>query len=374
MNMNIFQRNTRSGVPDSEAFAKAQDDCQKLALTTIPAKFKEIQRERNNIHSLLEQKSQLEEQYADEFNENGLRPEYLNQRSNRRRVILGATILESMATAFTLHLMFGIQIPLALAAGLIIALIVFFAASADKVAGKELPARWTWIVLIAYNLFLAVVGVILGSMAGADPIYLIIHVIISTISFLFIRTALKYAEEFSRDRMISKVKKHYDKIMENIKKLQLKLNKLENDFKKLLESINRRAIDCFNQFLLHGRDESNLRFVTQTRLVLNQVFHEDVFPISQTQRQLTTPDPNTLWNDILTEFGHVQNHNAPQITGNVSGSTQNNNAFRSGGNSQTENQNNVNQIVHEQGNSRANQDRNNQNPEINNIPDEETEL
>jgi len=366
----------RSNNVNPEAFAKAQDDCQKLVLATIPLKYKEKQRTQDKLQQMLDQKATTESLYSEEFNDRGLTPKYLNQRSNRRRVIFGATTLEGLATAITLNFMFGLQLLLALFLGLSIAVIVFFAASADKVAGRELHSKWTWGILVSYNLILAIIGVIIGILSEAEPIFMIVHVLLSVLSFIFILTALKYAEQYDHDKMISKVKVQYDELLSSIIKFQQNLEKTEFEMIKLMEELSKRAIDCYNLFQQLNNNPENLRFCTQTRLILNQVFHEDIFPIPQETRGITKPndqDPS-YWPEILYEFGTTQNrNNRPTIgysnTPQIESLTQDREGTLS---------RNVSEISSSSpmgGNNSSTRNPNtSQQPEINNIPEGETEL
>lgn len=371
MKIKIFRRTALAVATDPQTFAKDQKLCQIIVHQLVPSNYYEIKREESKLQSLLEKKGQIEDKYTDVFDENGLRPEYLNEKVIRRRVIYSATLLEGVATGFTFHMMLGLPLLFAISIGLIVAAIVFYFASAEKVLSKNTSAKRNWLIIAAYNFIIALVGIILGILSDIDYLYLVVHIVLSGLSFFCIYTALNHAEQYSKDCLISIVKKKYNKVINDINKCKARLTKLNEELTKLINVLREKAIDCHNQFRSYNSDERILILDPTTRIVLNNILKIDVFPPPESGIKLTTLPSydRSCWSNILSDHGYVQNQNIPQISEK---------AYNSNSNSLDSTINANYDITSNNDNESSNQGTdqrcNNRINEINTIPDAETEL
>lgn len=280
-------------------FRNNQNECERIILTETPNVFNEIQLNTQRQNELQREQLEIENRYPDEVDTRGLTPEYRVNRSRRNRVVVIASGLEGLSTAFTFNMMFAMPWIYAIPIGIFLACLVFIAASSDRVLGVGLPMQWSFLVLASYNLFIMLLGIALGLKNHAEMEFLLVHAFLSIISFFFILTALKYSAAIHHDHIIAETIKARNRILSEIKQVRQTLNDLNKRLRQVMDRFVNLALECRNDFFDLGRDPNTLILQTRPRVILNQFFGEDVFPISEVPPIIHQIPPGDIWNGIL---------------------------------------------------------------------------
>lgn len=302
----LFDKDSRRTRRMMDEYAQVQKDFAVQVLDTLPSKFAKLQEAREKEDLLNNEKKTILDRYTEEFDEEGLTPEYHNERRRRRTISFTAMALEAFATGYSLNLMFGVQLFTAVAIGAAMAMIAFLGAATERVSSLTFKTKWMWVIFASYNVLLAGVGVWLGLMANTDMSFVLLHVLISAFSFSVVLTALRHSEMIDRDKVIRKVDRKYQKMIKIIKESRQRIQKLTDDLRIEMSRMRQMAVKIYGYYEFTGRDMSSLRLTTISALAINQVFREDIIPVAQRPINLTQMPQREILNGIFREFGNHQ--------------------------------------------------------------------
>lgn len=305
--------NTRN-FPDSKEFALNQYKADQLVVTSLPLTFKKYEEAKEKVEQAQEKTAQFVDKNAGFLCETGFTPEYLTERKNRRNLMRATPILSGLSIATGLYIIFAMNFFLAALLGISIGYASFYFARMDKVLESDERLKWTFLIFLAIDAVLLVIGLAIGLSNEVPMVYLFIHVLICVFALLLNFSMIKHAENFNQDKTRGTKKVQF----ENLKKLEEKLLsevlKFKEELRKLVNEVGSQAVALRANFVAHNYDPSTLRMALDTRIALNQFFGYDLFPVVD---EIVSPDyawdrrSITKWNvdtsskypEILSEYG-----------------------------------------------------------------------
>jgi hypothetical protein len=312
------------------AFSEVQLKCMQMVHKELPGKVNRRDKYDDERNRLIQNRQELEHQHQVEINENGITPEYKVDRLWRKRLVFGAAILEGIATGITLLMMFELPLQISIPTGFIVALFIFSMARMEKVLSKDFSWKHGAYFFAGINIIAMISGIIMGIKSDGDLNMMILHSIVSLVSFCVLVIALKYAEDIHKDTVISNELKIHQRIRKDINQKSLAISRINDDIAELITRLRDYAVRCYQIYQVHDMDPVNLRMDPYTTMVLNNVIRQDVFVSNAGPGRLTVPssDDTSPWPQLLNQyFGtHIDSArlNEPQNPTNFGSSNERN--------------------------------------------------
>ena len=273
-----FLNNTRN-FPDSKEFAGNQYKADQLVVNTLPKLHKKYSKRLEDLEQTKEKKTVFINSNEEFLCEGGFTPEYLNEKETRRKVMNATPILTGLSITTGLYIIFGTNIFLTAILGLILAYASFYLALYDKVLKSEDEKKWTFLLFLAIDAVLLIVGLFIGISNNVPSIYLMIHVIICGFALILNYSMIKHAENFNQDKIKEKKKVQLDLLKEQETKIEGEVSKLKMELGNQMSDLGSQAVILRAGFVAHNYDPSTLRMSLDTRMALNQFFGYDLFPV-----------------------------------------------------------------------------------------------
>lgn len=306
--------NNSRNFPDSKEFARNQFKADQLVVITLPLLYDKYSKTQTEVEEARQKKSDFISSNTAFLCENGFTPEYDNERKNRNKVLNATPILSGLSVATGLYIIFGLNIIGTVIIGLALAYASFKLALWDKVLESKDGFKWTFLLFLAIDAVLLIVGLFIGITNQVPSIYLFIHVIICGFALLLNCSMIKHAENHNQDKVKLSKKDQLDSFRDIQTGLSGELSKLKLELEKLVRELGTYAVILRAGFVAHNYNPSTLRMSVDTRMALNQFFGYDLFPVIDA---IVSPDyvwertAITKWNEntsskypgILSEFG-----------------------------------------------------------------------
>lgn len=308
----IFRR-TRN-FPDSKEFARNQFKADQLVVNTLPLLYNKYSKTQVEAEEMQEKKTGFIASNSEFLAEDGFTPDYRNDKKNRQNVLYATPFLSGLSVATGLYIIFGLNIFGAILIGLTLAYTSFYLALLDKVLESEDRMKWTFLLFLAVDAVLLIVGMFIGISNEVPSVYLYIHVIFCSFALLINFSMIKHAENYNQDKVRAYKKDQLDAIKNMENKLLADVSRLRTEISRLVSELGSYAVTLRAGFVAHNYDPSTLRMSLDTRIAVNQFFGYDLFPVIDAivapdyvweRRAITkwNEDTNSKYPEILSEYG-----------------------------------------------------------------------
>ena len=316
---NIFT-NTRN-FPDSQAFAANQHTADTLVINTIPGKYSELKRTREELESIQYQKQECLTTNATFLNDSGFTPSYLTERKSRAMILRFTPVFSGLSIATGLNIIFGMDILLAICLGLSLSILSFFLALNDKVLENSSNKKeLTYLLFLAIDAVVLIVGLVIGLSNSIPNEYMAVHVMLCLFAVALNFSMLKHADKYNEDKIRERIKTLFLEIKDKEEKTMAKLETIRQELFKLFSELGAKAVALREGFVAHNYNPSTIRMSEETRMVLNQYFGYDLFPIVGdmilqpdavwNRRQITkwASESTSIYPEIMPVFGHFSSN------------------------------------------------------------------
>jgi len=312
---NIFT-NTKD-FPDSKNFALNQHKAEVLVINTIPGQYKEHQEVQTEMEDVNVKKQEILSANSEFLDENGFTPTYKTEKRSRWRILVCTPIFSGLSIATGVNIIFGLNIVLAIFTGILISVVSFFLALNDKVLENLPPVKkgYTYLLFLAIDAVVLIVGLFIGLNNGIPTEYMVIHILLCVFAVVLNYSMLKHSEKFYEDKVRTKIKEQFDKLKDLEERLKTRLDTLSKNIRSYISELGVLAVTIRGNFVSHNYDPSTIRMSQETRMVLNQFFGYDLFPIvadmilapdfEWNRQQITrwNPDTSSIYPEVLPVFG-----------------------------------------------------------------------
>lgn len=277
-----FLKNFLRELPNnnSKVFDKNQNDAEDL-VSELKWKDTEIQKSEAQYQAARDKRIQLQSNHAEFLSEDGFTPEYISEKRSRVFVLLFTPIFSGLSIATGIYIIFGISVELAILAGLILSFLSFFLALNDKFLERNSKRRsYSFIIFLTLDAVILIVGLTIGLISQIPKGFLIAHSLLCVFAVVLNFLMLKHSSKHHEDSVRKKIKRNHDGLKSHEKQLEKNLESQWQEVRRIFNGIRKLAIRVRRDFVAHNYDPSTVRMSRDTRMVLNQIFGYDLFPIT----------------------------------------------------------------------------------------------
>lgn len=306
---------------DTKNFAINQQKAEMLVISTIPEQYKLLQQVQSEMEDVDENIQNMLTKNKEFLDENGFTSAYRIERKSRLKILLFTPIFSGLSIATGVNIIFGLNIALAILIGILISVVSFFLALKDKVLENKSTDKasrkknFTYLLFLAIDAVVLIVGLLIGLSNGIPIEYMVIHTLLCLFAVALNFSMLKHSEKYNEDKVRADIKERYDKLngIEGNKKTQF--DKFAGTIRSQITELATMAVNLRGNFVSNNYNPSLIRMSQETRMVLNQFFGYDLFPVVGdmilapdfvwNRQQLTTwsPDTTSIYPEVLPVFG-----------------------------------------------------------------------
>jgi len=265
---------------DSKVFAKNQNDAEDL-VSELKWRATEVQKSEAQYQAAKDKRIQLQSSHTEFLSEDGFTPEYISEKRSRFFILLFTPIFSGLSIATGIYIIFGISIGLAILAGLMLSFLSFFLALNDKFLERNSKRRsYSFIIFLALDTVILIVGLTIGLISQIPKGFLIAHSLLCIFAVVLNFLMLKHSSKYHEDSVRKRIKRNHDGLKSHEKRLEQNLEIQWKKVRRIFNGLRKLAITIRRDFVAHNYDPSTVRMSRDTRMVLNQIFGYDLFPIT----------------------------------------------------------------------------------------------